>query len=697
MSAPGISRVIYHLGDGSAPAGELGKLLESLGFKVEPVGSVEHFLELLSGHPPHAVLVDASHASDLAIVGAACRQAQQSAGDNSQRIALVAMAPQDNMQSRLNARRAGVDALLFPPFHAVDVARRLQSVLAPATSPSDNDSDAVRILIVEDDRSQALFAKTILINAGMQAEVEHDPLHVLEALEALHPDLVLMDLHMPDADGVELTALIREHPVFGSTPIVFLSGESDPEARFNAIDAGGDDFLAKPIRPKHLIAAVANRVRRKRLLEKSVLAQGARDEATGLYRRDFLLDRINAALAHVADAGTAEGGVLFVKINGSSAIRERLGLVALERVFSAAGRLLNDAIGDRDAVAGINDNAFLVLATDLDDGTLDTLASRLRALLMEHSFKADGKTLRLQASVGIAALRCGCDDANALFDTVERTCREARIGNLGIKRYIPPEAAEKDRQAAQVERLREAIHNGGLDLFYQPIVAVQGGNDAQFQTLVRRRAADGRLIAAAEILPIAERGNLMVELDRWALTHALGVVRQQDERWRPVRLFVPQSMTTLTTSGQAAWLAAEMARHNATGSSLTLECRLEDALLNPPALAAFATAMRKPRIRFCLTHYEQSPAADLLLASAPLGFIKLARKYAAPNASPEVRIEMTALVERAHGLGIKAIGHRVEDPQAAAALWISGIDFIQGNLVQGVGETLDFDFKAAVV
>jgi DNA-binding response OmpR family regulator len=92
-------------------------------------------------------------------------------------------------------------------------------------------------------------------------------MHVLETLKSLHPDLVLMDLHMPDANGVELTALIREHPAFARTPIVFLSGESDPEMRFAAINAGGDDFLTKPIRPKHLIDSVKNRVRRVRSIE----------------------------------------------------------------------------------------------------------------------------------------------------------------------------------------------------------------------------------------------------------------------------------------------------------------------------------------------------------------------------------------------------------------------------------------------
>jgi EAL domain-containing protein (putative c-di-GMP-specific phosphodiesterase class I) len=55
------------------------------------------------------------------------------------------------------------------------------------------------------------------------------------------------------------------------------------------------------------------------------------------------------------------------------------------------------------------------------------------------------------------------------------------------------------------------------------------------------------------------------------------------------------------------------------------------------------------------------------------------------------------IINRAHELGIQVVGHRVEDAQSAATLWMSGIDFIQGNLVQGAAGALDFDFNAAVL
>ena len=682
---------VYHLSDGNALALEIGQRLEADGYKVEPIETVDELSELLMGLSPQLVLVDPSCMSSVTEVGTARRDAEQRLKIPNLRIRLVAMTALDNLKSRLDARRAGVDDLLFPPFDASVVSRQLQVLLTPVAE------EKLRVLIVEDDRAQALFAQGVLNNAGMLAQVEYDPMHVLDALESLHPDLVLMDLHMPDADGMELTALIREHPAFTYIPIVFLSGESDPDARFEAINSGGDDFLSKPIRPKNLIAAVQNRVRRVRALQQRKPALAALDDATGLHRRAFVLDRINDALAASSDQRTTDGGVLFLEIDGTAALRDQFGLAAVEELLVAAARVLAAAIGEHQVAASINDNAFLILATHLDDSALDALAQRLRDQLMRHVFKVGGKAIQLRASVGICLLHFGFGDASALLNTAERTCREARIGDQGIKRYQPPKLAALDKEAALIEKLRAAIGSDSLELLYQPIVAVQGKKEAQFQSLLRMREADGRLIPAAEILPLAERARLMIDVDRWVLTHAMNVLREQLARWRSMRMFIPQAMATFTATDQSAWLKAERAAHNLPGSALVLECRLEEALLNPPALAAFASAVRGSGVRLCIGQYEHSTNASRLIDEIPLGFIKLAPKYVAANAPQTVRDELRLVIDRAHAHGIQVIGHQVEDAQSAATLWTSSIDYIQGNIVQCPTGALDFDFNAAAL
>ena len=110
-----------------------------------------------------------------------------------------------------------------------------------APPPSDS---PYRVLIVEDDRAQALFAQSVLHGAGMQAIVHSDADAALQAIKEHRPDLILMDLHLPGLDGMRLTALIRQQPGLQLLPIVFLSGDPDPERQFEVLDsplsAGGD-------------------------------------------------------------------------------------------------------------------------------------------------------------------------------------------------------------------------------------------------------------------------------------------------------------------------------------------------------------------------------------------------------------------------------------------------------------------------
>src|SRR3546814_5969547 len=82
----------------------------------------------------------------------------------------------------------------------------------------------------------------------MQARVVGVSSEVMATMEQFRPDLVLTDLHMPGLSGAEITALIRAHAAFAHTPIVFLTGDPDPETQFEVLQVGADDFLTKPVR-----------------------------------------------------------------------------------------------------------------------------------------------------------------------------------------------------------------------------------------------------------------------------------------------------------------------------------------------------------------------------------------------------------------------------------------------------------------
>ncbi len=550
-------------------------------------------------------------------------------------------------------------------------------------------ADPFRVLIVEDDRSQALFAEAILRGAGMQPQVVGMPEQMLATMERFDPPLVLMDLHMPGTSGTVLTLQIREHPRFAQVPVVFLTGDQDPERQMEVLENGGDDYILKPVRPRHLIAAVQSRVRRARALQSRIAstAQPERHPVTGLYTRPALMQKLAALLPERA------GGAMLVEVGNTTALRNRYGYAGFEKLMNDAGRHLGE-IARTHAVARLSDNAFLVVVREQTAAQQGAYARSLRDGIGYHDFSVGDESLRLRSTVGIADLGIGFADAGAVLAAAEDAAREARAQAAGVASYVAPQVQPG---GGIIDMVRLALDSEGLQLAFQPVVAVAGGDQAQFQVLLRVRDAQGIERMAGEFLAAAESAGLVPKLDRWVMEQALALLQKRRAESKPVRLFVSQSPRTLAQDDYANWLAQALTAASIDGTSLVIDLRLDDALVHSMLLRQFCEQLVPVGVQFCLSQYRHGGDANLLLEQLPLGYLRLSADFAHQPLAQDVRDEMREVIERAHRLGLQVIGQAVEDPQAAAALWMGGIDFIQGNLVQRAEHALDFDFKNATL
>ena len=155
-----------------------------------------------------------------------------------------------------SALRAGAD-------HCFGMATPSAEILAQLIELCTQEEESpFRVLVVEDSLTASMSIQRTLKQSGMESHAITDPQEILNGLRSYQPDLVLMDMFMPECTGVEATRVIRQHPEFLSTPIVYLSGEGSMGLQVDALRLGGEYFLTKPFNSVFLNAVVKSKMER---------------------------------------------------------------------------------------------------------------------------------------------------------------------------------------------------------------------------------------------------------------------------------------------------------------------------------------------------------------------------------------------------------------------------------------------------
>ncbi len=115
------------------------------------------------------------------------------------------------------------------------------------------------LLIVDDDERIRELLRKFLVRNGFLVSVARDAVHARKILSGLEFDLIVLDVMMPGEDGIDLTAALRENI---TTPILLLTAKSETEDRIKGLEAGADDYLAKPFEPKELLLRINAILRR---------------------------------------------------------------------------------------------------------------------------------------------------------------------------------------------------------------------------------------------------------------------------------------------------------------------------------------------------------------------------------------------------------------------------------------------------
>ena len=142
---------------------------------------------------------------------------------------------------------------------------------------------AKKILIVDDEPDILEFLQYNLKKEGYEVVTAADGKQALEVAESTKPNLIILDIMMPELDGVETCRALRANKAFAETPIAFLTARDEDFSQITALDVGGDDYITKPIKPRVLISRINALLRRSTRLNE--------DESLSIKVHDLVIDK----------------------------------------------------------------------------------------------------------------------------------------------------------------------------------------------------------------------------------------------------------------------------------------------------------------------------------------------------------------------------------------------------------------------
>ena len=277
-----------------------------------------------------------------------------------------------------------------------------------------------RVLVVEDSITASQSIQRTLNQSGVETLAVINPEEILLSLRRFQPDLILMDMYMPDCTGVEATRVIRQHAELLSTPVVYLSGDGDMALQVDALRLGGDHFLTKPFNPVLLNAVVKSKIERYRALRRSMLCDGL----TGLLNHRAVKEKLVAALQE-AKAGGTPLAVAMIDIDHFKTVNDNYGHPLGDQVIKSLAWLLKQRLRKTDLVGRYGGEEFLVVLPDTPTDQAFAVLDRIRHDFSLIKYAFEDTWFDITFSAGVAQFPA-TSHAEALIKKADEALYEAK-------------------------------------------------------------------------------------------------------------------------------------------------------------------------------------------------------------------------------------------------------------------------------
>jgi diguanylate cyclase (GGDEF)-like protein len=549
---------------------------------------------------------------------------------------------------------------------------------------------SAKIMLVDDEPINTDVLQTYLTGEGYSNFVTtSDSAKAISIMRAEKPDVVLLDLMMPEVSGFDVLQAMRGSKALQHIPVVILTSSDDAETKLRALQLGAMDFLAKPVDASELALRLRNTLAAKAYQHQMVNY----DQLTGLAKLDVFVDNTQAAL-ELLKAEQALGAAIHIHLENLKTVNNSMGRDTGNRFIQLYSRKLENCVRSTNVIrdtfgtditttlARTSGDKFSIFLGHIDNPQQAAVLARRIIIETSDPLNLEGQLIFPSTKIGISIFPDDAVEPQQLISNAETAMAYAKDqgGRESYAFYSGSMNEESTRILAIENGLHKAIENDELKVTYQPKVDLITGDIIGAEALIRWISPDIGFVSPDEFIPITERTGQIVPIGAWILERACSQAAEWQRQFAmDFKLAVNVSIRQIHDSRMDLTVSKIVEKTGFPASSLTLELTENMVMENAESNIELLHNLKDLGVRLSIDDFGTGYSSLSYLQRLPLDELKIDRSFIEEVQSEESRSPIVrAMVSMAHDLGMTVVAEGIETD-----VQLNHMKLLQCELYQG--------------
>lgn len=262
-----------------------------------------------------------------------------------------------------------------------------------------------KIMIVDDSRLNLRLLQDILEDEGFEVHPVNQSSDALQEVQNFRPDIILLDIVMPNIDGFEICKLLKEDARFADIPIIMITAKVEASDVKKALELGAFDYIRKPVDEVEVIARIHSAIKYKEIQDK-LKEMATKDGLTGIYNHSLLLELFEKEAARCERLGRDTSFVM-IDIDFFKRVNDTYGHQTGDIVLRELASILQNNIRSSDIVGRYGGEEFGIVISEISQNELNEICERIRAKVEVNNFYMGQEAIHISVSIGICTREAG--------------------------------------------------------------------------------------------------------------------------------------------------------------------------------------------------------------------------------------------------------------------------------------------------